>query len=275
VLVGAIPDGDQYGYFGYLKKMILTLHNIKMMKIGCLPFHGAMVNLTIDRKRDFTVLIMGDTGAGKSETLEALRNMGGDEIGEIRIIADDMGSLDMTPEGELVGYGTETGAFIRLDDLQPGFAFGQIDRTIIMNPAQVNARVVIPVTTYDTIMAGYQPDLILYANNYDPVDGEHPVIERFNTQEEAMAVFRSGSVMSKGTTTSTGRVQTYYANVFGPLQYQALHEPIASKFFDSFFKQNIFVGQIRTRLGLPGHERSGPQTAAKALLETLKGLATE
>ena len=45
VLVGAVPDGDQYGYFGYLKKMILTLHNIKMMKMGRLPFHGAMVNL--------------------------------------------------------------------------------------------------------------------------------------------------------------------------------------------------------------------------------------
>ena len=161
---------------------------------------------------------------------------------------------------------------MRLDDLQPGFAFGQIDRTIIMNPAQVNARVVIPVTTYDNIMKGYPPDLILYANNYDPVDSDHPIIERFNSQEEAMAVFRSGTVMSKGTTTSTGLVQSYFANVFGPQQYQALHEPIAEKYFKSFFKQGIIVGQVRTRLGLPGYERSGPQAAAKALLETLKGL---
>jgi energy-coupling factor transporter ATP-binding protein EcfA2 len=271
VLVGAVPDGDQYGYFGYLKKMILTLHNIKMMKIGRLPFHGAMVNLTIDRKRDFTVLIMGDTGAGKSETLEALRAIAGDEIGEITIIADDMGSLDLTPQGQLFGYGTETGAFVRLDDLQPGFAFGQIDRTIILNPAQVNARVVIPVTTYNNITKGYSPDLILYANNFDPVDPAHPIIERFNSQEEAMAVFRSGTVMSKGTTTSTGLVQSYFANVFGPQQYQALHDPIAGKYFESFFNQGIFVGQVRTRLGLPGHERSGPKAAAQALLEILKG----
>ena len=273
VLVGAIPDGDQYGYFGYLKKMILTLHNIKMMKMGRLPFHGAMVNLTIDRKLDFTVLIMGDTGAGKSETLEALRTIARDEIGEITIIADDMGSLELSPHGKLKGYGTETGAFVRLDDLQPGFAFGQIDRTIIMNPAQVNARVVIPVTTYDTIIKGYPPDLILYANNYDPVDDDHPIIERFNSIDEAMRVFRSGIVMSKGTTTCSGLVQTYYANVFGPQQYQALHEPIAAKYFKSFFKQGILVGQVRTRLGLPGYERSGPQAAAKALLETLRGLS--
>ena len=54
---------------------------------------------------------MGDTGAGKSETLEALRTIAREEIGEITIIADDMGSLDLTPQGQLFGYGTETGAF--------------------------------------------------------------------------------------------------------------------------------------------------------------------
>ena len=76
VLVGAVPDNPKFGYFGYLKKMILTLHNIKMMKMHRLPYHGAMVNLSIRGKRDYSVLIMGDTGAGKSETLEALRARG-------------------------------------------------------------------------------------------------------------------------------------------------------------------------------------------------------
>ncbi len=74
--------------------MILTLHNIKMMKMHRLPYHGAMVNLPIRGKRDYTVLIMGDTGAGKSETLEALRTVAGDEVEDITIIADDMGSLE-------------------------------------------------------------------------------------------------------------------------------------------------------------------------------------
>ena len=32
-----------------------------------------------------------------------------------------MGSLDMDEEGNIIGYGTEIGAFVRLDDLQPGF----------------------------------------------------------------------------------------------------------------------------------------------------------
>jgi hypothetical protein len=41
VLVASVPSNPRYGYFGYLKKMILTLHNIKMMKLGRLPYHGA------------------------------------------------------------------------------------------------------------------------------------------------------------------------------------------------------------------------------------------
>ena len=48
-----------------------------------------------------------------------------------------------------LAYGTEMGAFVRLDDLQSGYAFGQIDRAIIMNPDEVNARVILPVTKYD------------------------------------------------------------------------------------------------------------------------------
>jgi hypothetical protein len=272
ILVGAIPDSPEFGYFGYLKKMILTLHNIKMMKMHRLPYHGAMVNLALRNKRNYTVLIMGDTGAGKSETLEALRSIAGDKIDDLTIIADDMGSLEITSQGEIMGYGTETGAFVRLDDLQPGFAFGQIDRTIIMSPAQVNARVVIPVTTYNNIMKGFSPDLVLYANNYEPVDNQHPILERFQSAEEALAVFRSGTVMSKGTTTSSGLVGSYFANVFGPEQYQDRYEPLAKEFFDILFENSRYVGQIRTRLGLTGEERTGPEAAARALLEALDSI---
>jgi hypothetical protein len=270
VLVGAVPDNPKFAYFGYLKKMILTLHNIKMMKKHRMPYHGAMVNLSLRGKGDYSVLIMGDTGAGKSETLEALRSVAGDDVNEITIIADDMGSLELRPDGCIAGYGTETGAFVRLDDLQPGFAFGQIDRTIIMSPAQVNARVVLPVTTFENIMKGFVPDLVLYANNYDPVDEEHPILERFNSPEQAIQVFRDGTVMSKGTTTTSGLVKTYFANIFGPDQYQDVHEPLAKEFFKAFFDRGTYVGQIRTQLGLSGQERTGPESAARALLEALK-----
>ncbi len=54
----------------------------------------------------------------------------------------------------VLGYGTEIGAFVRLDDLQQGYAIGQIDRAIIMSPQKVNARVVLPVTTLHEVQRG-------------------------------------------------------------------------------------------------------------------------
>jgi hypothetical protein len=156
-----------------------------------------------------------------------------------------------------------------LDDLQKGYALGQIDRTIIMNPDQVNARVVLPVTKYKNVIKGFDIDFILYANNYDSVDQDHPVIEQFKNSEIALDVFRSGAVMSKGTTTTTGLTHSYFANIFGPPQYRDLHEEIAQKYFDQFFLKGIFVGEMRTQLGISGKEYSGPEESARALLDML------
>ena len=265
LLIGAVPNDDIYGYFGYLKKMILTLHNIKVMKQGKMPFHGAMVRIITKDDRSKNVLIIGESGTGKSESLEALRIIGEDQIKQMIIIADDMGSIDINDKGEIIGYGTETGAFVRLDDLQPGYAFGQIDRSIIMSPSRVNARIVLPVTTYEEVTKGYKVDLLLYANNYEEVDEDHPIIGKLASVEKALDVFRDGTAMSKGTTTSTGLIHSYFANIFGPVQYKSLHEEIAKRFFETLYKNDIFVGQFRTRLGVSGYEMDGPEKAAKSI----------
>jgi hypothetical protein len=269
MITAACPNGDQFGYFGYLKKMTLTLHNLKVMKLGRMPFHGALVRIVTAGNRTLTVLMIGDTGTGKSETLEAFRSIGEDLIEEMTIIADDMGSLDIDPSGKVIGYGTEIGAFVRLDDLQPGYAFGQLDRAIIMNPNQVNARVVLPVTTYEHVVKGYPVDMVLYANNYEVIDEDHPIIERFDAPETALHIFREGTAMSKGTTTATGLVHTYFVNVFGAVQFKALHEEIAKRYFQAFFKNGLFVGQMRTQLGIAGCEHTGPEEAAQALLQMI------
>ena len=269
IFVGAIPDRPEFGYFGYLKKMILTLHNSIIMKTGLMPFHGAMVKIMLQGDKEATILMMGDTGAGKSETLEAFRVLAEKYIRELTIIADDMGSIELDAQGCPIGYGTEIGAFLRLDDLQPGYAFGHLDRSIIFNPSQVNARIVFPVTKFETVIAGHKIDYILYANNYEEIDNEHPVIEKFSSAEWALDIFREGAVMSKGTTTTSGLVHSYFANIFGPPEYKTEHELIAAKYFASFFKNNVFVGQMRTRLGISGYESSGPKEAAMALLKII------
>lgn len=269
VLVGAVPNEDRFGYFGYIKKMVLTLHNAVMMKRGRMPYHGAMVRLELKDGASANILLIGDTAAGKSESLEALRVLGEESIRDLRIIADDMGSLEVAEDGRVLGYGTEVGAFIRLDDLQHGYAFGQIDRAIFHNPHLINARVILPVTTLDEVLRGYPVDIILYANNYEEVDEHHPIIERIPTAVEALSTFRDAAAMAKGTTTSTGLVHTYFANIFGAPQYRELHEVLAKCAFEAAYDSGVFVGQMRTRLGIDGYEAEGPKEAAMALLQLI------
>ena len=138
-----------------------------------------------------------------------------------------------------------------------------------MNAHLVNARVILPVTSYDRLIRGYPIDAVFYANNYEDTDTEHPVIERFSSASEALNVFSEGKVMSKGTTTSTGIVKSYFANIFGPPEYRELHDKIAARYFEAFFSKGIFVGQMRTKLGIAGHETSGPREAAAELLKVI------
>ena len=268
LLTAAVPLSDRFGYFGYLKKMVLTLHNIVMMKRGRMPAHGAFFQLRVDGGRTAGVVLIGDTGAGKSESIEAFRTLAGPRIKRMKVIFDDMGSLEVRSDG-IAAYGTEIGAFVRLDDLSPGYALGNIDRSIIMNAHRTNARLVLPVTTMRDVLAGHRVDFLLYANNYEHLDEGHPILERFVEPERALEVFRGGTAMSKGTTTSTGLTHAYFANVFGPTQYKELHEGIARGLFESAFRHGLFVGQLRTRLGIAGFETKGPRAAAEALLEAV------
>ena len=103
---------DVIEYFGYLKKMILTLHNLAMIEKGWLPLHGAMINLTLQDGTKKGVIMIGDSGAGKSETIEALTNLSEDVIVSREIIFDDMGSLHLDEQGQIRAQGTEIGAFV-------------------------------------------------------------------------------------------------------------------------------------------------------------------
>ncbi len=268
LLIGAVPLASSFGYFGYLKKMVLTLHNIIMMKRGRMPVHGAMFRIELSGGKTANILVLGDTGAGKSETIEAFRSLGSNSIKKLTVIFDDMGSLQLTDNG-VMAYGTEIGAFVRLDDLSPGYAFGNIDRSIIMSPHRTNARVVLPVTNMTEVLRGHKVDLFLYANNYEEVDGSHPVLEAFTDMQEALSVFREGTSMSKGTTTSTGIVHSYFANIFGPTQFREAHEKIAGRLFPAMFADGTMIGQLRTRLGIDGYQTEGPKAAARALLTQL------
>lgn len=273
IMLGYVNYDEAIDYFGYMKKMTLTLHNLIMIKKGYLPIHGAMVNIIMKNGKSANVLIMGDSGAGKSESLEAFRSLSEDYISDMTIIFDDMGSIKLRRNGQKPkAYGTEIGAFVRLDDLDQGYAFKEIDRSIFMNPDKTNARLVMPVATYKDILKGYPIDLFLYANNYDDVAENTKAIEYFNSAEEAIPIFRDGARMAKGTTSEKGLVKSYFANPFGPYQKMSETDKLIDLYFNEFFKTGVKVGQIKTCLGIQGKEKDGPKQAAIELFEIIKEL---
>ena len=270
IVLGYINHSEKIDYFGYMKKMTLTLYNLLMIKKGYLPIHGSMVNILLKSGDEANVVIMGDSGAGKSESLEAFRSLSEDYISDMTIIFDDMGTFKLE-DGVIKGYGTEIGAFVRLDDLDQGYAFKEMDRSIFMNPDKVNARLVMPVASYKEITKGYPVDFFFYANNYEGVEEGGKYLSYFDKCEDAIKVFKDGARMAKGTTTEKGLVKSYFANPFGPAQKQKETDVLIDKYFNFMFESGkVKVGQIRTCLGVKGQEKNGPRSAAVELFNEIK-----
>lgn len=270
IMLGYVNHSEKIDYFGYMKKMTLTLYNILMIKRGYLPIHGSMVNIVLKSGDVANVVIMGDSGAGKSESLEAFRSLSEDYISDMTIIFDDMGTFKIE-DGVIKGYGTEIGAFVRLDDLDQGYAFKEIDRSIFMNPDKINARLVMPVASYKEITKGYPIDFFFYANNYDEVREGDKYLNYFENVDDAKKTFKAGARIAKGTTTEKGLVESYFANPFGPAQKQIETDILIDEYFDLMFKSNqVKVGQIKTCLGVKGQEKTGPRSAAIELFDEIK-----
>lgn len=270
VWTGSVSYDSKIEYFGYIKKMILTLHNVRKMQHGALPIHGSMIDIHFRDNRVKSIIMVGDSGAGKSETIEVLKQLNDDEIGRNRIdrmdvVFDDMGSLQIM-NGHVSAKGTEIGAFVRLDDLDKGTAYRDMDRTIFFNPETSNARVVSPISSYELISADHPVDMLLYANNYDSKVG----VQRFEDFREAKKVFAEGKRLVPGTAQDAVLSSTYFANPFGPLQQQALCEAIVERVFEQLYRDNVYVGEIYTNLGT-GH-REKLKESGKHLLEILRGL---
>ena len=271
LFIGYCNFCDKKDYFGYLKKMCLTLNNIISMKRGFLPIHGAGVNVVLQNGKSANIVILGDSGAGKSESIEAFRSLAKEYIRDMTVIFDDMGSFRLSGN-KVLAYGTEIGAFVRLDDLDSGYAFKQIDRSIFMNPDKVNARLIMPVADHKQIMEGYHVDFFLYANNYDKLEEDEKSISLFENEEEAIKVFKEGARMAKGTTTEEGLVKSYFANPFGPYQKQEMCDELIKEYFDKLFENKIKVGTIRTQLAIDNMESEGPKKSARELFEIIKSI---
>lgn len=266
ILIGYANYCDDIDYFGYMKKMLLTLHNVKQIEQKRLPIHGAMVNIVLNNGTESNIIIVGDSGAGKSESLEAFRGLNENYIRHMRVIFDDMGFLKKEDDGSITGYGTEIGAFVRIDDLDPAYAYQQLDRGIYTNPDKINARVTIPISTYEIISRGYKVDILLYANNYNEAEQKIVFIDDL---DQAIKIFEDGARKAKGTTTEKGLVKSYFANPFGPVQEQAETEVLVRQYFKDMRDNGVKIGEIHTSLAIDGKTKDGPREAAEELFSLI------
>lgn len=266
IYVGQVPYNDQTTYFGYMKKMCLTLHNLHMIAQKRLPIHGSMVKITFTNGKTKTVVFFGDSGAGKSESIEALQTVADEKIVNIETIFDDMGSFTLKPNHQGVyAQGTETGAFVRLDDLSSEVAFNNMDRGIYMNPELSNARVIIPANTWQRIVDHHEIDMWVYANNYDDAVGIH----QFTDRQSAEATFIAGKRRALGTTDEVGMSTTFFANPFGPVQEEAATRPIIDAVFDQLFADKVYIGEIYTHLGNDKSQDKLNESAKELLAELM------
>lgn len=266
LVVAKLSYQPKLEYFGYMKKIMLTAYNVSMMDKGHLPIHGAMVNVFLKDGTKKGIVFMGDSGAGKSEIIEEITNLGGDTIEHMDVIFDDMGVFKINPSNQIVAEGTEIGAFVRLDDLDRSLPYQAMDRSIFMNPeSTTNARVIIPITDYDTISKEHPVDYFLYANNYDDKIG----VNLFENINDAKQVFIEGKRMAKGTTHEMGITTSFFANPFGPLQQEKLCRTLIDKHWDKLSENNVKVGEVYTNLGVVDRTEDSLKEAAKAVLDLL------
>ena len=262
-LVGYVSETKEADYFGYVKKLILTLHNTRMIHQGYLPIHGSMMNIIMKSGKEVKIVIMGDSGAGKSESIEAFRKLAKEYLKDIKIIFDDMGTLFLTKDG-VRASGTESGAFVRIDDLEIGYAFAHINDSIIYNADRTNARIVYHCTPYEEVVKKWPVDIFLYANNYEKCDEG---IRFPKSWEEVATICEEGKRMAKGTTGEVGIVSSYFANPFGPVQNKEKTQELVKEYFAAMKKEGTSLGIIYTQLGLENMSKIGPEMAAKKLFE--------
>lgn len=264
IWIGNVSYNSQIEYFGYIKKMTLTLHNLAMIRKQWLPLHGSMINITLQNGTTKGIVFIGDSGAGKSETIEAIQNLGAKEIISTQVIFDDMGSLHLE-NGQICAQGTEIGAFVRLDDLDKGSAYREMDRSVFFNPESSNARIVIPVVGYPDVIANHHVDMFLYANNYEAKIG----VREFKDLEEAIGTFCEGKRFALGTTQEKGLSTTFFANPFGPVQKKQECLILIRQLFKAMQDSGITLGEVYTQLGVADKDKQALTQAASHLLRVI------
>ena len=201
-----VPKIDELKYFWYLKKPILTLHNIKAIENKDIPLHCGSTRYVVRFDKKWNPY-----------------------IDRSHVIADDMWHIKLEetkwPSNETITkpvfYGTEIWAFACLDDFSPKAKEQMEWRYIWYNRnLWTNSRQIVPITNEDAIATWDPVDLMLYMNNYDLSKKDGNVIDTSMNTSDAFNFFREWKRVAAWTT-GTDRwdiESSYWANPFPHLK---------------------------------------------------------
>ncbi|MDQ1362435.1 MAG: hypothetical protein QG652_295 [Pseudomonadota bacterium] len=241
LLIGMVPNIDELKYFGYVKKPVLTLHNVLAIFNGELPLHCGCTRYAVGFNQDDKPYIAG-----------------------MYIKADDMGKI-MLVKGEdnitrPIFSGTETGAFACLDGFSAEAKLQMQGREVGYNKhTGSNARQIVPVTDVNELFRDDPLDILLYMNNFSLIEPGKPTIQSDMYIEDALQHFRLGERVAAGSTqTHRGaKESSYWANPFPLLKDKngkILHPKLYEKFADNekgfIGDMNILISRSELKVGV-------------------------
>jgi hypothetical protein len=176
--VAWVSREDATDYVGFLKKSLLTIHNERVKAMGGMPVHGAMFTITFKNGLRKTLVFSADSGTGKSETITAMMEQiiaatgNASEVRRVDILASDMLSLWQGSDRQVYAFGTETGDFLRLNDITEGWKahFGDLLKRGAYSNADhpKNARVTIGgLCDVRDVLSPTRVNGFFYINNYE------------------------------------------------------------------------------------------------------------
>ncbi|MDR0423228.1 MAG: hypothetical protein LBH46_01415 [Rickettsiales bacterium] len=264
ITIGYISHDVSVDYFGYMKRMLLTIFNIQILDEGKLPVNGYLANITLKNGNSYNIIIVGDSSSGKHETIRAFETLATEYIKEIQSVFSDIGYLYMK-DGQIYASGTETGVFMKFTELSGSDTYKTMDRGIFINlENENNIRVATALNSSGITTAGYKVDYFLYANNYE----EGTECNIFDSSEEAIKVFTEGKRVVR-TDNSKVEESVLFANKYGALQRENETKKLIEKYVKQMIENKVFVGEIRTGASLGSYADKGPLLVARKLFDSI------
>jgi hypothetical protein len=183
IIVTTVPGIAKYSYNGYLKKPAVQNANIWALKKKYWPCHSLVITFYIEECEPFTLLFIGDTMTGKTETAVAAFKLA-KELGikvRIETSVDDMCALNR--QLQVLSW-ERVGGFVKTDGIVRGAL--ESDKMIKLNDDHDgNPRANIPYIKYDPSNPPI-PNMVAIGDNYSVT--ENP-IKFFSSAEEAFLHF--------------------------------------------------------------------------------------